>query len=58
MLIAIPDVLDPAGVARVRALIDAGIALYRRAAFLDEAMARTPAVSPALAMQQRLAAAL
>ncbi len=43
---------------QARALIDAGIALYRRAAFLDEAMARTPAVSPALAMQQRLAAAL
>ncbi|GAA3715036.1 hypothetical protein GCM10022268_24630 [Sphingomonas cynarae] len=43
---------------QARALIDDGMALYRRAVFLDEAMAQPPAVSPALAMQRRLAAAL
>jgi len=55
----LPDIAALAGFPdQARALIDDGIALYRRAAFLDEAMARTPAVSPALVMQRRLAAAL
>jgi regulator of CtrA degradation len=41
-----------------RTLIEAGIALYRRAAFLDASIAAAPLASPALAMQRRLAAAL
>jgi len=41
-----------------RMLIEDGIALYRRAAFLDAALAAAPVPSPALAMQRRLAAAL
>ncbi len=41
-----------------RVLIEDGIALYRRAAFLDAAMAAEPAASPALAMQARLTAML
>ncbi len=52
-LAAIGDVPDEA-----RALIEDGIALYRRAAFLDAALAAAPVPSPALAMQRRLAAAL
>ena len=45
--------------ARARALVAASVALHRRAAALDRAyVAEEPAPSPALAMQQRLAASL
>jgi len=45
--------------ARARALVAASVALHRRAAALDRAyVTEEPAQSPALAMQQRLAASL
>ena len=45
--------------ARARALVAASVALHRRAATLDRAyVAEEPVQSPALAMQQRLAASL
>jgi len=48
---------------RTRMLIDGGVALHRRATFLDAAIVAAatttvPMVSPALAIQRRLAAAL